>query len=146
MPVIRIDYDDEKLDRDEILTLSEAIQKIVSETTKIEDVFVYANSSQIKVKIAPVEIFVQISAHKIEDRDKLIQKIKENKNFYLFFLPITSRHNLMTKSQTRTTSPNPMIQEKIHPPPYPIIPVNPVPVAHPHTIFINPPIIRYKFL
>ena len=58
MPVIRIDYDDEKLDKDAILTLSNAIQKIVSETTKIEDVFVYANSSQIKVKVAPIEIFI----------------------------------------------------------------------------------------
>ncbi|HLC53660.1 MAG TPA: hypothetical protein VJK03_03890 [Candidatus Nanoarchaeia archaeon] len=76
MPVIRIDYDDEKLDRDEILTLSEAIQKIVSETTKIDDVFVYANSSQIKVKIAPIEIFVQMSAHKIKDADKLVNEIK----------------------------------------------------------------------
>ena len=76
MPVIRIDYDDEKLDRDEILTLSEAIQKIVSETTKIDDVFVYANSSQIKVKVAPIEIFVQMSAHKIKDVDKLVSEIK----------------------------------------------------------------------
>ena len=76
MPVIRIDYDDEKLDKDAILTLSKAIQKIVSETTKIEDVFVYANSSQIKVKIAPIEIFVQMSAHKIKDVDKLVSEIK----------------------------------------------------------------------
>ena len=76
MPVIRIDYDDEKLDKDEILTLSNAIQKIVSETTKIEDVFVYANSSQIKVKVAPIEIFVQMSAHKIKDVDKLVSEIK----------------------------------------------------------------------
>ena len=76
MPVIRIDYDDEKLDKDEILTLSNAIQKIVSETTKIEDVFVYANSSQIKVKIAPIEIFVQMSSHKIKDVDKLVNEIK----------------------------------------------------------------------
>ena len=56
MPVIRIDYDDAKLKKNEALALSEAIQKIVSEVTNIEDVFVYANSSQVKVKIAPVEI------------------------------------------------------------------------------------------
>ena len=76
MPIIRIDYDDEKLDKKEVLTLSKAIQKIVSETTKIEDVFVYANSSQIKVKIAPIEIFVQMSAHKIKDVDRLVNEIK----------------------------------------------------------------------
>ena len=76
MPVIRIDYDNTKLEQDEVLTLSKAIQKIVSETTKIEDVFVYANSSQIKVKIAPIEIFIQMSAHKIKNVDKLVSKIK----------------------------------------------------------------------
>ena len=38
--------------------LLQAIQKIVSETTKIEDVFVYANSAQIK------------------DEEKLVQEIK----------------------------------------------------------------------
>ena len=76
MPIIRIDWDDEKLSKDEILTLSNAIQKIVSEITKIEDVFVYANSSQIKVKIAPIEIFVEMSAHKIKDQDELIVAIK----------------------------------------------------------------------
>lgn len=76
MPVIRLDYDDEKLSKDEVLILSQAIQKIVSETTQIEDVFVYANSSQIKVKIAPIEIFVQMSAHKIKDLDSLVLEIK----------------------------------------------------------------------
>ncbi len=76
MPVIRLDYDDEKLSKGEVLILSQAIQKIVSETTHIEDVFVYANSSQIKVKIAPIEIFVQMSADKIKDVDNLVDEIK----------------------------------------------------------------------
>lgn len=76
MPTIRIDYDDQKLDQDEILTLSESVQKIVSETTKIEDVFVYANSSQIKVKIAPIEIFVQMNAERIENVDVLFNELK----------------------------------------------------------------------
>lgn len=76
MPIIRIDWDNEKLKNDEILTLSSAIQKIVSETTGIEDVFVYANSSQVKVKIAPIEIFVEMSAHKIKNEDDLIGAFK----------------------------------------------------------------------
>lgn len=59
-----------------IWALSEAIQKIVSETTGIEDVFVYGNSSQIKLKIAPIEIFVEMSAHKIKDSDALIADLK----------------------------------------------------------------------
>ncbi len=62
-------------DRD-VLTLSKAVQKIVSDVTGIEDVFVYANSAHIKVKIAPIEIFVYMSEHKIKNTDKLIQKIK----------------------------------------------------------------------
>ncbi|MCX6825147.1 MAG: hypothetical protein NTY80_02880 [candidate division SR1 bacterium] len=76
MPIINIEYDNEKLQDNEILTLSNVIQKIVSETTKIEDVFVYANTAHIKVKIAPIEIFVQMSDHKISDEDKLIGEIK----------------------------------------------------------------------
>jgi len=76
MPVVRIDFDDRKVKKKDILALSRAIQKIVSQATKIDDVFVYANASQIKVKIAPVEIFVQMSEQKITDVDKLVSKIK----------------------------------------------------------------------
>ena|SRR3989344_3126445 len=76
MPMINIEYDNEKINEPEILSLSEAMQKIVSKVTNIEDVFVYANFSRIKVKVAPIEIFIQMSAHKIENRDKLIKEIK----------------------------------------------------------------------
>ena len=76
MPVIRIDYDNNKVEEKDILVLSEAMQKIVSESTKIEDVFVYANSSRIKVKVAPIEIFVEMSAHKIKNLDELMNDIK----------------------------------------------------------------------
>lgn len=76
MPTIRIDYDNEKVSEQEIKNLSEAAQKIVSEITKIEDVFVYANSSQIKIKVAPIELYVQMSAHKIENLDELFDQIK----------------------------------------------------------------------
>jgi hypothetical protein len=41
-------------------------------------VFVYANKAQIKVKIAPIEIFVEMSAHKITDLDELFSEIKSN--------------------------------------------------------------------
>ncbi len=76
MPVIRIDYDDEKVERKEVTALSKEVQKIVSTATKIEDVFVYANNSQIKIKIAPIEIFIQMSAHKIKNEDALVKEIK----------------------------------------------------------------------
>lgn len=77
MPVIRIEYDNAKLEEEAILAVSYAIQKIVSETTGIEDVSVYANSSHIKVKVAPIEIWVEMSAHKIKNAEELLTQFKE---------------------------------------------------------------------
>lgn len=76
MPLINIEFDNTKVGDSDVKILSEAIQKIVSEVTGIEDVFVYARSAEIKVKIAPIEIFIQMSAHKITDMDDLVAKIK----------------------------------------------------------------------
>ena len=76
MPVIRIDFDSDAVSDEEVLALSQAVRDIVSEVTEIEDVFVYANSSQIKVKIAPLEVFVQMSAHKVKNVDELVATIK----------------------------------------------------------------------
>lgn len=76
MPVINIKFDDNVVSNEEILILSNSIQRIVSKTTGIEDVFVYADSPKIKVKIAPIEVFIEMSAHKIKDKDKLILEIK----------------------------------------------------------------------
>lgn len=76
MPMIHIEYDDSKVSREDIELLANAIQKIVSEITNIEDVFVYANSAQIKVKVAPIEIFVRMSGHKIKDENSLISELK----------------------------------------------------------------------
>lgn len=76
MPMIRIQYDNTKVKKEDMVLLSSAMQKIVSETTKIEDVFVYANSADINIKVAPIEIFVEMSAHKIKDENELINLIK----------------------------------------------------------------------
>lgn len=76
MPIIRIDYDNEQIGKDEIQKVSSAIRDIVSEVTGIEDVFVYGNSSEIKLKVAPVEIFIEMSAHKIKDIDALMEELK----------------------------------------------------------------------
>ena len=75
MPVIRVDFDKKKVKTKDILALSKAVQRIVSEVTHIEDVSVYANSPQIMVNAAPVEAFVQMSENKINDLDKLMGKI-----------------------------------------------------------------------
>lgn len=77
MPLINLEYDSEKVSVQEAEQLSKAIQQIVSDVTGIEDVFVYGNSAEIKIQIAPVEIFVEMSAHKIENLEKLTGQIKE---------------------------------------------------------------------
>ena len=93
--MIKIEYDDAKVSDKEVASLSEAIQNIVSSVTQIEDVFVYANSARIKVKIAPIEVFVQMSAHKIVDVDKLTNKIKthlsewKSKNNFQYSINLT---------------------------------------------------------
>lgn len=74
--MIDIKYDDTKVSDDEVLELSKAAQEIVSKVTQIEDVFVYANSARVKVKIAPIEVFVQMSAHKVKDLESLTDEIK----------------------------------------------------------------------
>lgn len=92
MPIIRIDFDDEVLSKDDIVSLSKAIQKIIIDITHIEDVFVYANSAQIKINIAPIEIFVEMSAHIFSEEDKMMADIKQNittwKNEHTFSHPI----------------------------------------------------------
>ena len=76
MPLINLEYDNQKVSEAEAQSLSKAIRDIVSEATKIEDVFVYANASQIRVKIAPIEIFVRMTAKKIKNEDALMNEIK----------------------------------------------------------------------
>lgn len=76
MPIVRIDFDQDVVDKSQVRLLSEAIQVIVAEETGIEDVIVYANDAQIKVKAWPIEIFVQMSEQKIVDEDRLFASLK----------------------------------------------------------------------
>lgn len=76
MPMINIEFDQNKVSDQDVKFLSEAVQKIVSETTEIEDVFVYANASRITYKIAPIEIWVRMSAWKIKSLDELTEIVK----------------------------------------------------------------------
>ena len=76
MPIINIEFDSQKVKEEEIKILSDAVHKIVSKITSIEDVPVYANDSQVKVAVSPIEIFIRLSDHKITDADKLISDIK----------------------------------------------------------------------
>jgi hypothetical protein len=76
MPLIRIEYDDAKVPDVAAEELSKAVRDIVSQETGIADVFVYANSAHIKIQIAPIEVFVQISEQKIDDFEGLFMKLR----------------------------------------------------------------------
>jgi hypothetical protein len=77
MPIINIEYDDKAVPDEDMRSLCNGIQQIVSSVTQIKDVAVYAHSSKIKVKYAPIEIFIQISAHKVADLDNLMAEVKQ---------------------------------------------------------------------
>lgn len=76
MPLINLEYDNNKVSDSEVEILSQAIRDIVSEVTTIEDVFVYANTAKIKIQVAPIEIFVHMTASKIKDETVLVEEIK----------------------------------------------------------------------
>ena len=76
MPTINIEFDDKTVSDKEVEALSNAARKIVHEITQIDDVFVYANSARIKVAVAPIEIYVRITASKIKDIDKMLEELK----------------------------------------------------------------------
>ena len=77
MPVIRLEYDDAVVSESEAQTICEATQKVVVDATGIEEVFVYGNTSHIKVQVAPIEIWVEMSDHKVADADALAKSIRE---------------------------------------------------------------------
>jgi len=76
MPMINIEYDNNVVSDSDAESISKAIKDIVSEETGIEDVFVYTNTSTIKVKVAPIEIFIRMTRTKIKDDNFLVSKIK----------------------------------------------------------------------
>lgn len=78
MPIIRIQYDNNKIKKDALDNLIISIQKIVSDATKIKEVFVYVNSAEVTYLADPIEIFVEMSAHKIENLDILFKEVSDN--------------------------------------------------------------------
>lgn len=76
MPIIRVDFDGKQVQASQVEVVSEAVRSIISEVTHIEDVFVYGNDSQIKIKVAPIEIFVEMSDYKINNLDELMGQVK----------------------------------------------------------------------
>ncbi len=78
MPLIHIEYDNDVATADEIKNLSIAMQEIVSDKTNIKEVMVYANFPQVKVKIDPIEIFIEMSEGIMEKQPNLSELIKND--------------------------------------------------------------------
>ena len=75
--MINIKFDDRKIQDKKIIELSNAVIKIVQDATNIPEVFVYADSPRIKIGVAPIEIFVEMSASKVPDKEELFEEIKD---------------------------------------------------------------------
>lgn len=77
MPVIRIEYDNVAVAEEDARRLCLAAQEAVIESTGIKEVFVYGNSANIKIGVAPIEIFVEMSASKVDDAESLAKSIRD---------------------------------------------------------------------
>ncbi|KKQ87321.1 MAG: hypothetical protein UT09_C0017G0008 [Parcubacteria group bacterium GW2011_GWF2_38_8] len=93
--MINVKYDDSKVKEEEIILLSNALKNIVSNATSIKEVFVYADSPRIKINVAPIEVFVEISTSKVQNKEKLFQEIRnqlldwKKKNSFAYPVTIT---------------------------------------------------------
>jgi 2C-methyl-D-erythritol 2,4-cyclodiphosphate synthase len=76
MPIVDIAYDNSALPEKDARILSESVHNIVSNATGIKDVPVYASSADVRVKAAPIEIFIRMSRQKIKDRKQLVNEIR----------------------------------------------------------------------
>lgn len=77
MPVINIEYDGDKVSSEDMQRLCDGAHEIVSKVTEIEDVPVYAHNADFKAAVAPIEIFIRLSAHKVKDVDALTVALKQ---------------------------------------------------------------------
>ena len=76
MPVIRVEYDDVVVAEDEARALCTAAQEAVIKATGIKETFVYGNAARIKIDTAPIEIWVEMSAYKIDDIEIVAKDIR----------------------------------------------------------------------
>ena len=76
MPVVKIEFDKTKVSESDIKALVSASHEIISSVTGIEDVPVYARSADFTAEIAPIEIFIQLSSHKIADSVELTARLR----------------------------------------------------------------------
>ncbi len=77
MPVINIEFDADKVSEEDMQLLCDGAHEVVSKVTEIEDVPVYAHSAEFKTAIAPIEVFIRLSAHKVKDVEALTADLKQ---------------------------------------------------------------------
>lgn len=76
MPMINVKFDDKKVSDEKVTELSKALIKVVQEATNIPEVFAYADSPRIKIDVAPLEVFIEMSTSKVPNKEELFEKIR----------------------------------------------------------------------
>jgi hypothetical protein len=94
MPIIRIEYDPDKVTAEQATRLATDVVEFTKEVTGIPEVYAWANASQIRIGIDPVDIIIELSATKVPDGDAgklskpIAAKIKQWKTDHDFSQPI----------------------------------------------------------
>ncbi|MGH7195819.1 MAG: hypothetical protein ACREGA_03510 [Candidatus Saccharimonadales bacterium] len=94
MPIIRVEYDPDKVTAEKITQLAKDVVEFTKEVTGIPEVYAWVNASQIRINIDPVDIFVELSDHKVPEGDAsklskpIASKIKQWKTENNFTQPI----------------------------------------------------------
>ncbi len=81
MPIVRIDYEKNKISQEEIRKVAEAIQGFAAEATgyDLPEISVFASENQITVNAAPVEIYVYATFPGVSEQDMeaMLAKLKD---------------------------------------------------------------------
>ena len=93
MPMIHIEYDPAKVTKEQAKQLAEDMVKFTQKATGLPDVYGWANASQIRTAVDPVEILVELSAHLVPEGPKALSQplaanLKQWKVDHNFELPL----------------------------------------------------------
>lgn len=81
MPIVRIDYEKNKISQEEIKKVAEAVQGFTAEVTEYDpkDISVFASENQITVNAAPIEIYVYATFPEAsgEDMEAMLTKLRD---------------------------------------------------------------------
>ncbi len=92
MPVVNIEFDNSKVSKKEIDALANAAYDVIHAVTKIDDIPVYANTAKVRVKAAPIEIWMQISDFKVKNEEEMFSDLK--KGFHNWKVKAKFKHKI----------------------------------------------------